>query len=195
LKTQNILVDENWVAKVADFGLSRIKKTEQKGAVGSPLYMAPEVLAEQPYSEKADVYRYINHLRGGFRVNMHSVFTLLTLLLAFSFGIIVWELLTQMIPYEDKDFETVAGLPSSLSAFRGAAMVLTRLSRQMCSAMWSSSRSARPCPTTVRRDSLSSSEHVWSMTPASAPLSKRSSRARCSTRVRPRFCAILSCVV
>jgi serine/threonine protein kinase/peroxiredoxin family protein len=81
LKTQNILVDENWVAKVADFGLSRIKKTEQKGAVGSPLYMAPEVLAEQPYSEKADVY---------------------------SFGIIVWELLTQMIPYEDKDFETVA---------------------------------------------------------------------------------------
>jgi serine/threonine protein kinase len=57
LKTQNILVDENWVAKVADFGLSRIKKKDQKGAVGSPLYMAPEVLAEQPYSEKADVYR------------------------------------------------------------------------------------------------------------------------------------------
>lgn len=50
-------MDENWVAKVADFGLSRIKKKDQKGAVGSPLYMAPEVLAEQPYSEKADVYR------------------------------------------------------------------------------------------------------------------------------------------
>jgi len=81
LKTQNILVDENWVAKVADFGLSRIQKKEQKGAVGSPLYMAPEVLAEQPYNEKADVY---------------------------SFGIILWELMTQKIPYEDKDFETVS---------------------------------------------------------------------------------------
>lgn len=31
-----------------------------------------------------------------------------------SFGIILWELLTQMIPYEDKDFETVAGLVSRL---------------------------------------------------------------------------------
>jgi len=76
LKTQNLLVDENYVVKIADFGLSRIKQqSKAKGKAGSPLYMAPEMLLDQGYDEKADVY---------------------------SFGIVLWELLTEEEPYKGK---------------------------------------------------------------------------------------------
>lgn len=47
--------------------------TEDEGFIGSPFYMAPEMLQEKDYNEKADVY---------------------------SFGIVVWELYTMKGPYE-----------------------------------------------------------------------------------------------
>merc|ERR1712137_929037 len=80
LKTQNLLVDTNWTVKVADFGLSHIKKHETPGtggsygSIGTPLWMAPEVLQNKEYDESADVY---------------------------SFGIVLWELFTQREPFED----------------------------------------------------------------------------------------------
>jgi len=80
LKSQNILVDQAWVAKVADFGLSRVKGSTTGGMVGSPGYMAPEILSEKPYTTKSDVY---------------------------SFGIVLWELLSQEIPYNDIDFRSI----------------------------------------------------------------------------------------
>ncbi|KAI9029116.1 kinase-like domain-containing protein, partial [Hyaloraphidium curvatum] len=47
LKGDNILVDENGVAKVSDFGMSRIRATASlqstKGQGGTPMYMAPEL--------------------------------------------------------------------------------------------------------------------------------------------------------
>ncbi|EGC29890.1 SH2 domain-containing protein [Dictyostelium purpureum] len=74
LKPANLLVDQNWVVKVADFGLSKYMKkgATQSGQAGSPLYMAPEMLLNQPYDEKVDV---------------------------FSFVILLWELLTKQEPY------------------------------------------------------------------------------------------------
>ncbi|KAN0019447.1 hypothetical protein ACTFIU_002656 [Dictyostelium citrinum] len=73
LKSHNLLVDENWKVKVADFGLSTI---EQQGATmtacGTPCWTSPEVLRSQRYTEKADVY---------------------------SFGIILWECATRQDPY------------------------------------------------------------------------------------------------
>lgn len=74
LKSGNLLVDDSWNVKVADFGLSQIKGS-QEGPVGSPFYMAPEMLMNKPYNERADVY---------------------------SFGIVLWELLTQEEPYKDE---------------------------------------------------------------------------------------------
>ncbi|KAJ0252475.1 Serine/threonine-protein kinase STY46 [Hirschfeldia incana] len=75
LKAANILMDENEVVKVADFGVARVKA--QTGVMtaetGTYRWMAPEVIEHKPYDHKADV---------------------------FSYGIVLWELLTGKLPYE-----------------------------------------------------------------------------------------------
>lgn len=77
LKTDNLLVDDNWSVKVADFGLATVKsRTFAKTMCGTTGWVAPEVLAEEGYTEKADVY---------------------------SFAIILWEMLTRQIPYAGKN--------------------------------------------------------------------------------------------
>ena len=64
LKSPNILVSsmsptDDVVAKVADFGLSQALATSTKGrAVDNPIWLPPEVLENEDYTEKADVYAY-----------------------------------------------------------------------------------------------------------------------------------------
>eukprot|EP00164_Ancoracysta_twista_P002702 GFYU01003596.1.p1 GENE.GFYU01003596.1~~GFYU01003596.1.p1 ORF type:complete len:1677 (-),score=380.96 GFYU01003596.1:129-5090(-) len=74
LKTPNLLVDDAWNVKVGDFGLSRFKNDTYMTTVGTPGWAAPEVLRNQHYSEKADVY---------------------------SFGIVLWELCSRQPLYPD----------------------------------------------------------------------------------------------
>jgi len=86
LKSSNILVDENWNIKLADFGLSRIRKDqkmERKSRVGTPNWMAPEVIRGEKYTDKSDVY---------------------------GFGMCLWELVTKKIPYFGYSFPQIAGL-------------------------------------------------------------------------------------
>jgi serine/threonine-protein kinase CTR1 len=77
LKSPNLLVDKKYTVKVCDFGLSRLKARtflSSKSAAGTPEWMAPEVLRDEPSNEKSDVY---------------------------SFGVILWELATLQQPWSN----------------------------------------------------------------------------------------------
>ncbi|XP_028832718.1 dual specificity testis-specific protein kinase 2 [Denticeps clupeoides] len=66
LTSKNCLIksDENgYTAVVGDFGLAEkiphdVTEGEKLAVVGSPFWMAPEVLRDEPYNEKADVFSY-----------------------------------------------------------------------------------------------------------------------------------------
>jgi len=60
IKLDNILLDSKGNTKIVDFGLASMDEEEVKGCrsfVGSPEYVAPEIIQRKPYSGyKADVY-------------------------------------------------------------------------------------------------------------------------------------------
>ncbi|KAF5464762.1 hypothetical protein F2P56_014814 [Juglans regia] len=85
LKSSNLLVDKNWTVKVGDFGLSRLKHDTYLRTTtgkGTPQWMAPEVLHNEPSDEKSDVYSY---------------------------GVILWELATKKIPWDNLNSMQVIG--------------------------------------------------------------------------------------
>ena len=67
-------MDSGGVVKIADFGVARVltENGNMTAETGTYRWMAPEVIEHRPYNIKADV---------------------------FSFGIVVWELLTGQVPY------------------------------------------------------------------------------------------------
>ncbi|CAN8325648.1 unnamed protein product [Cochlearia groenlandica] len=86
LKSSNLLVDRNWNVKVGDFGLSKWKNAtflSTRSGKGTPQWMAPEVLRGEPSNEKCDV---------------------------FSFGVILWELMTTLIPWDRLNSIQVVGV-------------------------------------------------------------------------------------
>ncbi|KAJ6705613.1 SERINE-THREONINE PROTEIN KINASE [Salix purpurea] len=86
LKSSNLLVDKNWTVKVGDFGLSKWKDAAfltAKSGRGTPQWMAPEVLRNEPSNEKSDV---------------------------FSFGVILWELMTVSVPWVKLNSLEVVGV-------------------------------------------------------------------------------------
>jgi serine/threonine-protein kinase ULK/ATG1 len=82
LKPSNILFHNN-VVKIADFGFCKKMTGPQEltfTMVGSPIYMAPEILKGYPYNIKSDIW---------------------------SLGVVLYEMLFGICPYEDKN---LAGL-------------------------------------------------------------------------------------
>jgi len=64
IKPENILIGENNIAKICDFGISKMdlkpptSPKKHTGEVGTVRWSAPEVLLSQPYNDKSDVYSY-----------------------------------------------------------------------------------------------------------------------------------------
>jgi serine/threonine protein kinase len=75
-------VDESWNVKVADFGFARIKEENATMTrCGTPCWTAPEVIRGDKYDERADV---------------------------FSFGVVMWQVLTRREPYAGRNFMNVS---------------------------------------------------------------------------------------
>lgn len=61
LKLDNILLDSNLCAKIADFGLSKIYTVTSSPSPndrGPSIYFAPETICDNKYSQKTDVYSF-----------------------------------------------------------------------------------------------------------------------------------------
>ncbi|KAL7273604.1 G2-specific serine/threonine protein kinase [Rhizina undulata] len=59
LKPENIFLDKDESVKLGDFGLSKLLAPEQQLAntyVGTPFYMSPEIVSDQPYTHKSDIW-------------------------------------------------------------------------------------------------------------------------------------------
>ncbi|KAF7851145.1 hypothetical protein BT93_L4451 [Corymbia citriodora subsp. variegata] len=76
LKSANCLVNKHWTVKICDFGLSRIminSPMRDSSSAGTPEWMAPELIRNEPFTEKCDI---------------------------FSLGVIMWELCTLNRPWD-----------------------------------------------------------------------------------------------
>ena len=96
LKLANILEDNDLYPKIADFGLSKIYNqnlTSNPAASfeGTPIYIAPEIWSDFQYSTKSDVYAY---------------------------SIILYEIITGEVPFENENFFYKIGVDVSINNLR-----------------------------------------------------------------------------
>ncbi|XP_006783485.1 mitogen-activated protein kinase kinase kinase 12-like [Neolamprologus brichardi] len=82
LKSPNILITYDDAVKISDFGTSKElnDKSTKMSFAGTVAWMAPEVIRNEPVSEKVDIW---------------------------SFGVVLWEMLTGEVPYKDVDSSAI----------------------------------------------------------------------------------------
>ncbi|XP_005113408.1 mitogen-activated protein kinase kinase kinase 20, partial [Aplysia californica] len=84
LKSKNVVIAEDWTCKLCDFGASRfIGSTTKMSLAGTFPWMAPEVIQSFPVSESCDTWSY---------------------------GVVLWELLTKEVPFNGIEGFQVAWL-------------------------------------------------------------------------------------
>uniref|UniRef100_A0A8C8M1S3 Mitogen-activated protein kinase kinase kinase n=1 Tax=Oncorhynchus tshawytscha TaxID=74940 RepID=A0A8C8M1S3_ONCTS len=82
LKSPNMLITYDDAVKISDFGTSKemSDKSTKMSFAGTVAWMAPEVIRNEPISEKVDIW---------------------------SFGVVLWEMLTGEVPYKDVDSSAI----------------------------------------------------------------------------------------
>ncbi|KAK9798543.1 hypothetical protein WJX73_001372 [Symbiochloris irregularis] len=134
VKSPNLVCDAHWKVKVTDFNLSRMmdgQSTTASPMANNPRWQAPEVISQQVFTTKSDV---------------------------FSFGVVLWELMTCTLPWGDMStFQIMVAVSSKGErldlptvgdpALRGDgisdAEVVPRLS-DLISRCWETNPDARP---------------------------------------------------
>ncbi|KAI3439563.1 Protein kinase domain-containing protein [Psidium guajava] len=119
LKSENLLLGDDMSVKVADFGISCSESQlgSTKGFTGTYRWMAPEMIKEKHHTKKVDVY---------------------------SFGIVMWELLTALTPFEDMTPEQAAFAVSQKNARPPLPPECPPAFRHLISRCWSSNPDKRP---------------------------------------------------
>ncbi|GBG31592.1 Protein kinase, putative [Hondaea fermentalgiana] len=119
LKARNVLVDIHFNAKVADFGLSRLKTEDDAGmtACGTPAWTAPEIVKLEQYDEKVDVY---------------------------SFGIVMWELFAREEPYKGQGGVQVAYMAVEQGLRPEVPYACPRVYAQLMTECWEEDPLLRP---------------------------------------------------
>ncbi|XP_015607063.1 mitogen-activated protein kinase kinase kinase 12 isoform X2 [Cephus cinctus] len=82
LKSPNVLIGRGEVVKISDFGTSREwnEISTRMSFAGTVAWMAPEIIRNEPCSEKVDIWSY---------------------------GVVLWELLSGEVPYKDVDASAI----------------------------------------------------------------------------------------
>lgn len=82
LKSPNVLIGREEIVKISDFGTSRQwnQISTRMSFAGTVAWMAPEIIRNEPCSEKVDIWSY---------------------------GVVLWELLSGEVPYKDVDSSAI----------------------------------------------------------------------------------------
>uniref|UniRef100_A0A5B7ALE5 non-specific serine/threonine protein kinase n=1 Tax=Davidia involucrata TaxID=16924 RepID=A0A5B7ALE5_DAVIN len=119
LKSENLLLGEDMCVKVADFGISCLESQcgSAKGFTGTYRWMAPEMIKEKHHTKKVDVY---------------------------SFGIVMWELLTALTPFDNMTPEQAAFAVCQKNARPPLPSTCPMALRRFINQCWSGNPDKRP---------------------------------------------------
>ncbi|KAK4744343.1 hypothetical protein SAY87_010655 [Trapa incisa] len=119
LKSENLLLGEAMCVKVADFGISCLETQcdSPKGFTSTYRWMAPEMIKEKHHTKKVDVY---------------------------SFAIVLWEILTALIPFDDMTPEQAAFAVCQKNARPPMPSHCPEALQHLISRCWSSNPNKRP---------------------------------------------------
>ncbi|KAL0799471.1 hypothetical protein Bca101_054646 [Brassica carinata] len=129
LKSSNLLVDRNLTVKVGDFGLSRVKHETYlttKSGKGTPQWMAPEVLRNESADEK------------------YILVSCLVKSDIYSFGVVLWELATEKIPWETLNSMQVTGAVGFMNQRLEIPREVDPLWTSLMESCWNSDAKLRP---------------------------------------------------